>query len=277
MRVINNSNFSYFDDPIRFLEFEEFEGISNDCKLYIGVYPYGSDSYGNIVHTDKDSIFTPAVEKKYMLSTEEQWNDRDSTFKFENYVEKIFTICPLAEHSRAKREYVFFPFNEKYAPKESEKKWDVIYTGNVYNGSISEILKTISTFNYRHVSFSHDGFTTNLNVSYVEKLDLIAKSRVNVVYNCINEDSPQLKTRAFEAAFSKTLILCKRDKFQTLERWFTPEKEFIYYDTDELLSATLAGILSNFASYQVVIDAAHKRATENYTTKNFIERYIGFK
>jgi preprotein translocase subunit Sss1 len=84
---------------------------------------------------------------------------------------------------------------------------------------------------------------------------------------------PQLKSRVFEAAFGRSLILCKRDPFNVIERYFTPNKEFIYFEEGQL-EEKLEEILSNYRKYQRVIDAAFDRAKKEYTTKAFVQKYL---
>jgi len=39
MRVVNNTEVNYNEDPIRFWDFEQYQSIGNDCTLYIGAHP----------------------------------------------------------------------------------------------------------------------------------------------------------------------------------------------------------------------------------------------
>ena len=84
---------------------------------------------------------------------------------------------------------------------------------------------------------------------------------------------PQLKSRAFEAAFSRSLILCKRDPFNIIEKYFEPEKEFIYFN-EGALSETVAMILQSYDDYQPVIDRAFERAKKEYTTDAFFHKFL---
>jgi spore maturation protein CgeB len=84
---------------------------------------------------------------------------------------------------------------------------------------------------------------------------------------------PQLKSRVFEAAFGRSLILCKRDPFNVIERYFEPGKEFVYYDEGRF-KETVKEILANYQNYEPIIERAYKRAIENYTTAKFVENYL---
>jgi spore maturation protein CgeB len=83
---------------------------------------------------------------------------------------------------------------------------------------------------------------------------------------------PQLKSRVFEAAFSRSLILCKRDQFNVIEKYFEPNKEFIYYEND--LEDKIKEVLSNYQDYEQIIENAFQRAEKNYTTKAFVNNYL---
>ena len=84
---------------------------------------------------------------------------------------------------------------------------------------------------------------------------------------------PQLKSRLFEAAFGRSLILCRRDPFNIVERFFEPGKEFVYFENDKL-EETIQDILDNYQSYEKVIERAYKKAVNTYTTKKFVEKYL---
>lgn len=84
---------------------------------------------------------------------------------------------------------------------------------------------------------------------------------------------PQLKSRLFEAAFGRSLILCKRDEFNIIERFFTPNKDFIYYQEGEL-EVTLNKVLRNYSQYRRIIDNAYKKALANYTVDSFVEKFL---
>lgn len=84
---------------------------------------------------------------------------------------------------------------------------------------------------------------------------------------------PQQKTRLFEAALCRSLILCRKDKFNIVEKFFTPEKEFIYYEKGKL-KEKLKEILANYDAYREVIERAHNRAVTEYTTDMFYQKYL---
>lgn len=210
-----------------------------------------------------------------------------------------------------KRVPIFFPFNKLYIPKDVKKKYDAIYTGHIVSKEVLEDINILSKFKYRFVSNSSHSLVTNKGVSYSDKMKLISESRITLVHNLlypkpyhifniwkINDYKenrafklipkrfdfykllrsskfvvPQLKSRVFEAAFGKSLILCKKDPFNVIERYFEPEKEFIYFEENNL-EERIVDILKNYSVYQKVIENAYKKAVNNYTVDSFVNKYL---
>jgi len=208
---------------------------------------------------------------------------------------------------------IFFPFNEEFIPPKSEKRYDIIYTGHLYPKPIMRDVKTISRFNYRLVSNSDHELVTDRGVGYQEKLDLISQSKITLTHNLLyptvrhvlnvwkysewkankafsdipqgaiglirrllsgpDIEVPQLKSRVFEAAFCRSLILCKKDSFNVIEQYFAPDEEFVYYEEGKLVE-TVNKILAKYGEYLPVIERAYKRAAEQYTTAAFFEKYL---
>jgi hypothetical protein len=224
-----------------------------------------------------------------------------------------FTAKYLNERQRADRRVpIFFPFNENSIPPKSEKLYDIIYTGHLHPKPILRDMKAISRFNYRLVSNSDHELVTNRGVGYQEKLSLISQSKITLTHNLLyptvrhvfnvwgypnwrgNQafsdipgpfgllkkllvgpeiEVPQLKSRIFEAAFCRSLILCKKDNFNVIEKYFIPDKEFIYYE-EGCLVETVNKILSNYDRYLPVIDNAYSRAVDQYTSAAFFDKYL---
>lgn len=208
---------------------------------------------------------------------------------------------------------IFFPFNSKFIPENCEKLYDIIYTGHLHPKPIKKDMNLIRRFNYRLVSNSKHKLVTNQGVGYKEKLNLISQSKITLTHNLLypttrhilnvwkypnwtknkafsdiprgvielakrvlvgsNIEVPQLKSRIFEAAFCRSLILCKKDNFGVIEKFFVPNEEFIYYEEGELVE-TISRILGNYNTYLPVIDKAYKRAISQYTTTAFFDKYL---
>jgi len=217
-----------------------------------------------------------------------------------------------AQQGCRRRVPIFFPFNDSHTPGITDKKYDIIYTGHIVSKQILRDIKTSSQFNYRLVSNSTHALVTDRGVGYEEKLSLISQSKITLVHNLLsptfrhlrnvwqypewqknqafkelptpcqaarfftNRSSmlvPQLKSRAFEAAFSRSLILCKKDPFNVIENFFEEGKEFIYFEEGHL-AETISKILQNYDDYQQIIENAFERAKKEYTTEAFFNKFL---
>lgn len=224
------------------------------------------------------------------------------------YTADYFNHLQDADH----RIPIFFPFDKKAIPAISAKDVDIIYTGHIIAKPIYRDIKTISKFNYRLVSNSKSKLVTDFGIGYHEKINLISRSKITLVHNllyptfkhmrevwkyqdwqnnlafkCLPNPSgwpkfflnrknmvvPQLKSRVFEAAFSRSLILCKRDPFNVIEKYFEPEKEFVYFNDGEL-KQKIEEILANYEEYLPIIESAYIKAVNLYTTETFFDKYL---
>lgn len=206
------------------------------------------------------------------------------------------------------REYkpIFYPFNSKIIPENCEKQYDVIYHGGIHGQEHYNCLLTMKEFNYRYVTMtSHINqmtqqclpFATNVNLNFQEKINLVAKSKISVCYNLVHIASshipaiksynkwmenkafsevdkwnvmPQFKTRAHEAAISRTLNLVQKDSWNIMENYYEPETEFIYFNNESDLRNKIIDIINNWEDYQTIIENAYNKAMK-YTTNNFIQ------
>jgi hypothetical protein len=306
MRVLHADLLAYPEDPVRFFELERYEGEGADYLLVPGRVDFSVlDALGEerIVYVELEEPNRFFVDDP--LFRHDGWEPR-----FERVLTLCpFTARWLnARQGVAKRTPVFFPFNRRYEPAHAEKRFDVIYTGHILSPPIERMAQAISRFDYRIVSGSDHPLVTHHATSYVEKLDLLARARVSVVANLLYLGdphvesvrrldgweqnaafsqldpagatsaggfpvAPQLKSRVFEAAFAKTLILCERDPFGVIERYFEPDREFVYFDRDELEPA-LERVLSDPDRFAPVVERAYERAVSEYTTDRFFERYL---
>lgn len=208
-----------------------------------------------------------------------------------------------------KRVFTEYPFNEKHIPKKQKKTIDIIYAGHIVSPVLEKDLQKMKKFQYRLISKSNSPLVTDRDADNQTKLDLIAKSKISLVHNllypklyhilniwrvagyheneafkCVPHWSqpwklfqpvfvPQLKARVFEAAFSRSLILCRRDPFNIIERFFNPDEEFVYYD-EENLESKIQEILDNYPKYEKIAERAYQRAMQEYTTKAFVQKYL---
>jgi hypothetical protein len=215
------------------------------------------------------------------------------------------------KYKTKKRVPIFFPIHERYTPPRRKKTIDVIYSGHILSKELRRELEQLRSFNYCIISNSKDPLVTHPSVPYAKKMELYSRSKITLVQNLIyrtylprivsvwlsgdfwnnrafaqfpvpwkpwelftkNMHVPQLKSRAFEAAVSRSLILCRKDEFNIIERYFEPGKEFIYYESGEL-EDRIRHILSHYSDYADIINRAYNRATKEYTVKAFVKKYL---
>ncbi len=200
----------------------------------------------------------------------------------------------------------FFPLNSDYLPLcnvEVKKDIDVCYIGQNNSAEISNIVTTIKGFNHAWVSFGSDNVDYR-GLNYNKKLDVIARSKIVVCHNLwwptedyinkiksidgyknnkaferIDEGmAPQLKSRCFEAAFCKSLMLVRQDPWNVIEQYFAPEIDFLYYKPEKL-AQNIKDLLSTwdkFSYWQEIVNNAHKKACENYSVGDFVEKVIEY-
>jgi len=309
MRILAEGTKTYPDDPARHFGFGRFAERAGDFWLAAGHFDFETVrplAGEKIVYLDLE-------EPNRFFSTDPAFNRRAYENSFEHIFTLCPYTAAWSNRRQESRPRtpVFFPFNERFIPERRGKAFDVIYAGHLVAPAVSRLVDDIAPFNYRLVSQSDDPRVTDRSASYVRKLDLIARSRVTVVQNLLflrpghvravratdgwaeNEAfadivraaetggdvaageiiAPQIKSRVFEAAFCRSLILCRRDRWNVIERFFEPGEEFVYYEEGKL-AETLQGILADFGAFQAVIDRAFERAGAEYTTEAFVEQYL---
>ena len=230
----------------------------------------------------------------------------------EQFFDQIYSICPYTNKwinsFNLGREYkdIFYPFHKSLIPKEFEKEYDVIYHGGIHGQEHIDCLRAMLAYNYRFCSMTHHinnttaqclRYATNTNLSFQEKINLVAKTKISVCYNIVHVTPhqipniqsydnweqnvafsevgkqnlmPQFKTRMHEAAISKTLNLVYKDSWNVVERYYEPEKEFVYFTDAVDLHEKIGEITNDWDNYQEIVDNAYNKAM-NYTCNNFIE------
>ena len=307
MRVVKEGRTSYLQDPTRYFNFERFADLCGDYILIEGLFDFkllGSQSLKN-----SKVVYLEFEEPNRFLVQEASFNH----IPYEDSFDKIFTICPYTaawlnrEYNNNKRTPVYFPFNENNIPPKTDKVYDIIYTGHIVSPSLEKMIGRVTKYKYCLVSNSSHPLVTHKGVSYHEKLKLISKSRITLTHNLLYLNSehiynvnrvnnfrsneafkyipdmnlfdkkdatiPQLKSRLFEAAFCRSLILCRRDPWNIVESYFKPDSEFIYYDDDNF-EEKVEHILSNYEEYLPVINNAYERGVNSYTTERFFHDYL---
>lgn len=203
------------------------------------------------------------------------------------------------KYDDARYKITTFPHNLKYAVTEDvEREFDVITWGGAISQDHSAMVEAMSKFKYHWFTLPGGGgslsqYVSAFGVDRPHMWDILRKTKImistNVLYLSPQHISniksiprweeneafshvdygilPQVKTRAVEAAFNKTLMLMKKDPWGILDHWFVPEEEFVYYDSNEDLEVTIQEILNNWDHYEGVANAAYERAVRDYSTE----------
>lgn len=264
MKLIKNFEDNYNEDPIRFWDFDEYDSVKDSTKLYIGAWP--------------DKSIKSGIPPKYFFSTEEQEWDADSTDQFIPHCDKIFTICPPNRSKREKRVYSFFPISEKILPPILPKVYNVGYAGFAGSLFVDSIIETVTNYSdYRYISFANNAGTTNIDVSYSDKLSIIGQTKVMVCHNRTGTGTFQLKSRAFEAAAMncKIVIVSDNDKQgDYLYSWFgayVDNKNVIICNISDLKESINTLLESEETS--ITSDIYKKYYTTEKWTNNLFRKY----
>lgn len=278
------------EDPLYYLHFEDFADITPDFYFFM------SDAIDKILsgqYNDKKKVLLTLEEPNFCTS------DSYHTFWHE-HIDQILTICPYTTLCNPNRTFVFFPFSEKYTPDNFQKNIDVTYFGSFphyvpWGMYIDELSKK---YKVRWGNYNHG---TDQKCSYVSKIHLYAQSKISIVHGLCNVSSesknrylnfpnsdqnkafshihqlvlPQIKSRMFEAAFSKSLILCQKDYWNPIEYFFTPNQDFIYFENIQDLLKKTELILSNYEYYyNTIVESAYEKAISNYTVRHFVDKFL---
>lgn len=277
------------EDPLYYLGFEKYEEVARDCYLFM------ADFYGDLYsgrYDDKEKVVLTLEEPNFCVAG----GDKE---RLHEVADKILTICPYTAELFDNREFVFFPFSEDWIPPSMEKTIDVSYFGSFPKAIPWEsyMRNVVSKYDFR---FGHYSMGNVPRCSYRDKMIMLAQSKVAIVHGLCNINpeteerylnfpkgrenkafshlkdgiAPQIKSRMFEAAFSKCVILCQRDPWNPIEYFFEPEKEFIYFSDEADLEKKLDHIINNFSEFDNMRESAYNRAVENYTTKSFVKNYL---
>ena len=312
-------------------DFDRFENEAGDYYLIQGRFKYSLLEISPL--KDKKVVYIYVEEPNRFMSPDPAF--RGDAWDLLFY--KILTVCPYTakwlneREGSERREIVFVPINEEKVPGKTEKKYDIIYVGNVNSRELERAIKTISRFNYRLVARGYNiGFLpkfrsrlgiphkttyiTDQEVSFKEKMKLLSETKIALVHGILwvtgtdlravwdtpgiekNEAfsllpkktwwrylwsyvspkeylAPQLKTRFTEAAASRALMLVRKDPFNIIEHYYTPDVDFIYYEEDRL-EEKVTEILANWGKYDQIVENAYQKTMKEYTTRSFFDKFL---
>lgn len=277
------------EDPLYYLGFEKYENEVRDCYLFM------ADFYGDLYsgrYDDKEKVVLTLEEPNFCVGD-------GLKAQLHKRADLILTICPYTAELFDNRQFVFFPTDERFIPEEVEKEIDVCYFGS-FPRSVpwdSYINNIASKYKF---SYGYYFGGTNPRCSHADKFSIYAKTKIAIVHGLCNINPsdasrylsfpkgtenkafthldkgmlPQIKSRMFEAAFCKSLILCQKDPWNPIEYFFEPDVDFMYFTDEDDLMKKVDHILNNYSEYDKMRQSAFDKAVNNYTTRSFVEKYL---
>lgn len=171
------------------------------------------------------------------LHSEEHSNILKTMKKFNNVV--------MSYDNRMNRNFFKWPFFLNYKNfVPNRKKWDILHNTKILVGT------NLLYLNDKHIK----NFKEIPNIKKFQNYEIVCEKKI----------LPQLKTRMVEAASTKTIFLLKKDEWNVIEEWFTPDEDFIYWLDIKDLEEKIFEISRNFQKYTHIIDSASKKVKEFY-------------
>lgn len=213
---------------------------NNREKIYDVIYT------GHILSRTIENLINQITEFNYVLVSNSE--DPRVNFKSVSYLEKLNLIS-----------------NSKITLIHNLHFMDSYHISNLHTISdfkLNKAFQKVPSINYKNILFNR---LINTSKRFL--------NRKLKKYDAIEIEVPHIKSRTFEAAFCKSLMLVQKDDFNIIEEFFEPEKEFIYFKKGEL-NIKITEILKNYSKFNEVIEAAYNRAINNYTTEIFFNKYL---
>ncbi|MEK7607409.1 MAG: glycosyltransferase [Patescibacteria group bacterium] len=258
------------EEPNRFLSPDPyFRGDNYDTYFYkiLTICPYTAKWLNKIHGTNRwEVVFRPINEEKVPPKAEKKYDVIYVGGIFSKEISGILRTLRKFNYrfvARSKNKYVTdrdVTYKEKMKLL-SETKIAVVYGLLVANGK------------WLRAAWSTPNIEENEAFSALPK-----RTWYNWLWSFVSTKEyiiPQFKTRAVETAASQTLMLCRRDPWNVIEKWYTPDVDFVYYDEGRL-EEKLREILADWhtGKYQKLIENAYQKTMREYTTKAFFEKYL---
>jgi len=233
----------------------------------------------------------------------------DAVFSICPYTTSAESSCALARYPT----FFPYPTEDVLTQRNQRPRiHNLIYTGHLFDSRLLDIAQIVREYNGIVVSGSQTGLETHRNVSYQSKLDLYRSSKLAIIHNelfpsqyhssriaNLSSDHrvasnkafddlfnafhtgepnlatvPQLKSRTFEAAFNKCMMLVSADNHKIAARYFSEYDDFIYFHSNDDLREKINYYLLNSDERNYIAANAYSRAVNSYTTDHFIRNAL---
>jgi hypothetical protein len=304
LKIVYNSSGEYPDVINTNYQLERWPFNSTENALFVG--------YATSIDEELKKQYASYLKRAYInLEAPCAFFTRDDAVTSQNFFNEVYTICPytaewLNKWGQAHTKYwpIAFPYNmemmKNYGSINKENKcYDVIYLGHLAAPIHQRMIEVVKNYNYRFCSIFPGPLVTNHNIPIRDKWNLLSQSKISVAINLLHPDAghrgrvksydkwslnlafahidsgevPQFKPRIIEAAVCKTLNLVMYDRWNVIEKWFTPDKEFIYWYNIEDLRKKIDDIKNNYTKYWRVVENAYARVQE-YTIEGLIKHIM---
>jgi len=292
MKFIYDSSDDYKDVSHSYYDLHRFNDESKDEIFFYGYRCSIDDKIKNIFKNYKRKIY-------YNWESPCSFYCSKDAVLSQLYFDEVYTLCPYTAKYINERygnitKQIATPYTmrtthekfQQYISNLNDKTYDIIYQGGFYGSDHYEMFDCMKKYKYIVCSASPNSYSTHYNINTFEKMNLISKAKISLASNLlylkqhqinfckqnfpdykdheglIHIDkgiAPQFKSRIIEAAFCKTLNLIKYDEWNVIEKWFEPNKEFIYYYDKNDLEQKIKDILENYGKYAIIIENAHKK------------------
>lgn len=220
----------------------------------------------------------------------------------------ILNICPHScaylneRFETTKYREIFFPLAS--APYNAAQIRDIpcYYSGNRMPGtsivnSITEVVREVAGSNITdHLNHS---ISTPSPSSYYKKMEIYNRTKICICHNILivstipgihaarsdplyrthflwvaehKEYAPQIKSRMFEGAMMGCILLVYKDEYNTTDRYFTENEDFLYFTDKDDLRRKVVMILENYDDYKYLAENARAKYLSRYTFGHFIEQ-----
>ncbi len=220
-------------------------------------------------------------------------------FDHYSFFDDVFCVCPFTcqfmnDHfGYEKFHYIPYPFTNYSVKEFYNYDSDCSWMGSIHGQDHILGLETLFKFNYKFLTSQKNTWMfhpyefqkcTHVGLNSDDKLIELSKSRSSLSFNMIYMSPssqknnfkafehfdegimPQFKVRTHEITSSKSLMFVKKDPWNLVADFYTPDEEFIYFSDFTELEERINDLINNFDNYKDIIEKAYDRS-HDYTVE----------